>query len=77
MTDQVQWVRVATAQNEWEAEATRQQLQAVDIPVVLEPAGARAYLGASSPFAINVPVNDLARAQEALQGTEDPPADDV
>ena len=73
MTDQVQWVRVATAQNEWDAEVTRQQLQAVDIPVVLEPAGARAYLGASSPFAIKVPAERVTEAQDALEGREEIP----
>lgn len=67
MTDETRWVTVATAQNEWEAELTRQRLEAVSVPVVLEPAGARAYLGASSPFEIKVPVERLADAQEALQ----------
>ncbi len=67
MTDETQWVAVATAQNEWEAELTRQRLEAVSIPVVLEPGGARAYLGASSPYAIKVPVEQLAEAQEALR----------
>ncbi len=66
MTDQVRWVTAATAQNEFEAELIRQRLQAVDVPVVLEPGGARAYLGASSPYAIKVPVDDLAKAEEAL-----------
>ena len=67
MTDETQWVTVSTAQNEFEAELTRQQLDAVGIPVVLEPAGARAYLGASSPFEVKVPAEKLADAQEALQ----------
>jgi hypothetical protein len=67
MTDQVQWVTAATAQNEFEAELIRQRLQAVDVPVALEPGGARAYLGASSPYAIKVPVDDLAKAEEALR----------
>ncbi len=66
MTDQVEWVTAATATNEFESEILRQRLEAVDVRAVVEPAGARAYMGASSSFTIKVPADELARAKEAL-----------
>jgi len=78
VTDEREWVTVSAAPNEWEAEVTRQRLEAADIPAVLEPGDARAYMGASSAFAVKVPADRVADAQEALQATKgDSDADDV
>ena len=78
MTDEHEWVTVSTVPNEWEAEVTRQRLEAVDIPAVLEPGDGRAYMGASSAFAVRVPADRVTDAQDALQTTKgDSDADDV
>jgi hypothetical protein len=78
VTGEREWVTVSTAQNEWEAEVTRQRLEAVDIPALLEPGDARAYMGASSAFSVKVPADRVTDAQDALQATKgDSDADDV
>ena len=63
----VEWRTVATARNEPEAALIEQRLRAAGIPVVLRPGDARAYLGASSSFAITVPLDRLSEAQDALR----------
>jgi hypothetical protein len=44
-----------------------QQLNALDIPVILEPGDAWVYMGAGSAVAVKVPLRRLADAQEALR----------
>jgi hypothetical protein len=46
-----------------------QRLNALDIPVILQPGDAWAYMGASSSFAVKVPLGRLPDAQEALRST--------
>ena len=54
-------------------QVTRQRLEAADIPALLEPGDARAYMGASSAFAVKVPADRVTDAQEALQVTKETP----
>jgi hypothetical protein len=69
MAADVDWATVATARNETEAALIEQRLNALDIPVILEPGDAWAYMGASSSFAVKVPLGRLPDAQEALRST--------
>lgn len=65
--DKQNWKTVTTVENEAVAELTKDRLEAAGIPVVLQPGDASAYMGASSPFAINVPAKKLAQAEELLR----------
>lgn len=52
---EIDWQILTTAGNQPEAELLKQRLEANDIPVMLKPGDASAYLGASGPYAIKVP----------------------
>jgi hypothetical protein len=62
----MEWSVVATARNEAEAALTAGRLEAVDIPVLIDPGDAWAYMGPSSSYAIKVPAERLLDARNAL-----------
>lgn len=67
MTEQqIEWVTVETCANQPLAEMKQEMLQQAGIPVVLVPGDAAAYMGAGSPFMVNVPADKLAEAKETL-----------
>lgn len=66
MAEDHNWVTLTIADNQPLAEMTEQRLQEADIPVVLIPGNASAYMGASSPYEVKVPADKLAEAKELL-----------
>lgn len=54
------------APNQPMAELTAERLEEAGVPVVLVPGDAGAYMGASSPYSVNVPADKLAKAQEVI-----------
>ncbi|MSU76088.1 hypothetical protein EXS54_01275 [Patescibacteria group bacterium] len=67
MTEDINWITLATAPNEPMAELMQQRLAEAKIPVVLVPGDASAYLGASSEFEIKVPKDKVEAAKKVLE----------
>lgn len=60
------WETLTVAENEAMAELLQQELKKADIPCVLEPGGASAYMGAAASFNVKVPKDRLKKAKELL-----------